>query len=279
MKHILFDNGDGFKNITIYVDDKMYGTTNEDPSWNKIIAGVEANDPQVVRFFNLADTAAEHFEYLSDRVSIAHGKVYFDHELVGGELTEQIARFASAGVEDWQPLVNFYEKVMTNLQEHTREQLYRWLAQQNIAITSSGNFVAYKGVSIGEDGSYLSINQGKAIVDGTVHSGYIPNNLGSVVSMPPNEVTHDPSQGCGPGLHAGTWQYASDWARGAVLEVEINPADVVSVPTDCNSAKLRVSRYRVVNATEQEQTTPTYDSWGEGVYDDWDEEEEWSDGD
>lgn len=274
MQYTLFSNEDS-SNIVVVHDGKMYSATDQHPSWKKIVAGVVAEDDTVTRLFDIQETASDYFERLSDRVTVSNGQVYFDNELVGGELTEQILRFIDEGIEDWKPLVKFYEKIMTNLEPHTREQLYRWLSQQKIAITMDGNFLAYKGVQkvINDDetAKYVSVNSGKAIVDGKVYEGKIPNDVGSIVEMPRADVQHDPSNGCASGLHAGTWRYASDWAQGATLLVEINPRDVVSVPTDCNSAKLRVCRYTVVEVTDQEKSQVV---WGQDAYDDYDDDDD-----
>lgn len=282
MQYTLFSNGD-VSNIVVVHDDKMYSATNTHASWEKIVTGAVAGDVSVIKLFDLGETAAEYFERLSDRVTVANGQVYFDNEAVGGELAEQIVRFIENEVDDWLPLVNFYENVMTNLDAHTREQLYRWLAKQQITITPEGDFLAYKGVrTIVEDGEtkYVSVNHGKAIVDDKVYDGAIPNYIGAVVEMPRSEVMHDPRTGCASGLHAGTYAYASDWAQGATLRVKINPRDVVSVPTDCDSAKLRVCRYIVVDVTEQENLAPVYSTHGDSAYDFYHEADDaWGDGD
>lgn len=291
MQYTLFKN-EGSANIVVVSDDgQMYSATNAHPSWDKIVAGAIKEDPSITKLFDIGAVAAEFFERLSDRVTIAGGAVYFDNEEMSGALEEQIVRFVENGQDsDWQALVKFYEKLMTNLEPHTREQLFRWLQQQQITITEDGDFVAFKGVRTvagkGTEVSYESISRGKAIVDGQVYEGAIPNWIGAIVEMPRGEVQHDPSVGCHTGLHAGTWDYASNFARGATLRVSINPRDVVSVPTDCNDAKLRVCRYTVLEVTEKQNLEPVYykenanrdyeddydsDGWGDG-----EEEEEYS---
>jgi hypothetical protein len=280
MQYTLFNNGTD-ANITVFINGEMLSATNQHPSWTKIVAGAVSGDESIAKLFDPGATAAEHFEKLSDRVSIAGGQIYFDGDAVDGALADQILRFIEDDVEDWQPLVNFYEKVMTNFEAHTREQLFRWLQKQQITITEDGDFLAYKGVqTITENGEtkYVSVNHGKAIVDGVVHNGAIPNYLGAVVSMPRSEVQHDPGVGCASGLHAGTWKYASGWARGATLRVKINPRNVVSVPTDCDFAKLRVSEYEVVDVTEQENLEAVYQTHGDRAYDSYHEDEDtWGD--
>jgi hypothetical protein len=289
MKYTLFGNGET-KNIVV-VDDRdpsniqMHSATDQHPAWDRIIQGVVAEDEKVYNLFDVGAVAAEAFKRLSDRVTIAGGNVYFDSEKMDGALEEQIARFVEGGVEeDWLPLIKFYEKVMTNLNQHTREQLYRWLNQQQITITEDGDFIGYKGVKprSAKDGyEWESISRGRAIVDGKVYDGNIPNDEGAIVEMPRGEVQHDPKVGCHTGLHAGTWSYAENFSQGAVLRVAINPRDVVSVPTDCNDAKLRTCRYTVLEVTDKENLETVYrpvSTWDEDVYDtdsDYEDEEDW----
>jgi hypothetical protein len=288
MKYTLFGNGET-KNIVV-VDDRdpsnvqMHSATDQHPAWDRIIQGVMAEDDAVYKLFDVGAVAAEAFERLSDRVTISGGNIYFDNEKMDGALEEQISRFVEAGSEaDWLPLINFYEKVMTNLNEHTREQLYRWLNQQQISITPEGDFIAYKGVKprkIDDNYEWESISRGRAIVDGKPYDGSIPNDVGAVVEMPRGEVQHDPKVGCHTGLHAGTWKYAKDFSQGAVLRVAINPRDVVSVPTDCNDAKLRTCRYTVLEVTDKENLETVYRpaTWGNEIHEtdnDYEDEDSW----
>jgi hypothetical protein len=235
--------------ITVFANGQMVSATDTHPNWVAIKAGVEADDPNVVSLFDVGATAQMRFERLSDRVTVKSGKVYFDNQPTHNALTEQVVRFIEAGQEDFGPLVNFFEKVQTNDNEHSREQLYDWLNAHDFTILPNGNFVGYKGVrSVATtDGvKYESISHGTAISDGVSYTGAIPNPIGAVVEMPRDEVQHDPSVGCHTGLHVGTWDYASGFAQGAVLKVEVNPRDVVSVPTDCGHQKLRTCRYTVL---------------------------------
>jgi hypothetical protein len=66
--------------------------------------------------------------------------------------------------------------------------------------------------------------------------------------MPRNAVCDDAEVGCSYGFHAGSHKYASTFGGGdsKLLIVKINPADVVSVPKDCDCQKLRTSRYEVL---------------------------------
>ncbi len=259
-------------NITVVHDGEMYVATDTHPNFARIVAGVVSGDESVIGLFDVQKTAQKRFDRLSERVTIAAGKVYLDGEEVDNALTQQVVNFVDAGVEDFKPLVNFFEKVETNPNDHSRVQLYRWLADRNITITDEGNFIVYKGVNAMPDNDggmeYYSISRGKAVSNGVAYDGQIPNPLGAIVEMPRGEVQHDPSIGCHTGLHAGTWSYASGFARGAVLTVEINPRDVVSVPTDCQDQKIRVCRYKVLDVTDTELDVTVYSTYAGDVDED-----------
>lgn len=248
-------------NLTVFVDGEMYVATNTHPNFDRIVAGVVAGDESVVELFDVSRVAAQRFERLSERVSVANGRVLFDGDEVDNSLTKQVVRFVDEGVEDFKPLVAFFEKVMTNPNEHSREQLFRWLQRHDFTIAEDGNFLAYKGVrtnATDEGVKYVSIHSGHAMVDGESFNGNIPNHIGAVVEMPRSVVQHDPSVGCHTGLHAGTWDYAHMFAQGAVLKVTINPRDVVSVPTDCEDQKLRVCRYEVLEVIDAPETSAVW---------------------
>lgn len=264
--------GDGFSVVTAFVPGrKPVVALSDHPNFDRILDGLLNDDPSVFDLFDVSQTVASKFEKLSDRVSIGDDRlVYFDGDVVDNSLVDQIVRFLDQGVEDWKPLVAFFEKVQDNPNEHSRTQLYDWLSRRDFSITENGDIVGYKGVSY--DGN--SVHSGKAIVDGVVHNGRIPNKVGSVIEMPRSEVQHDPSVGCHTGLHVGTYEYASSFGN-KVLEIHVNPRDVVSVPTDCDWAKVRCCRYVVVGEIAQKYSlavVPTYDF---RVYDD----PGWSDGD
>jgi hypothetical protein len=186
-------------------------------------------------------------------------------------LTKQIVRFLEDG-EDFSPLVFFFDNVQQNPNEHSQEQLYEWLDRRDFTITDDGMIVGYKSVDSAGDDEFLSISQGKAIVNGQVQQGRIRQAIGDVVEMPRSEVEWDPSVGCHRGLHVGTWDYAKNFSGDTMLEIHVNPRDVVSVPTDCDAAKVRCCRYTVVDVLDKpyssalRRTTyyePVSTAWGE----------------
>lgn len=262
MQFSLVGTEDG-QNITVFVNGEVHVAHSSHPNFDRILEGVFDGDESVVDLFDVAQAAATRFERLTERVTTANGKLYLDGVEVNNSLSNQVVRFLKEGVEDWVPLVNFFENVQSNPNEHSREQLYDWLnATGGFTITEEGWIIGYKGVKRTEDG-FTSVFTGKAIVNGEVHEGHIPNFPGAVVTMPRDEVIFDPAVGCHQGLHVGTYEYAENFAKGALLEVHVNPRDVVSVPTENGWAKMRVCRYSVVDTIDAPHTVAVvYDSYG-----------------
>lgn len=274
LQFTLIGNEDGDSNIVVFVPGSAPQVAHSShPNFDAIIEGARAGDESIVSLFDVAATVAEKFQRLSERVTTRYGKLYLDGVEIDNALTEQVLRFLDAGEQDWLPLVRFFENVQANPNPHSREQLYTWLADRAFTITADGLIVGYKGVAVTAEGEYVSIHSGRAIVDGQELTGRIPNAVGSVVEMPRNEVAFDPSVGCHSGLHFGTFDYAESFAQGALLEVVVNPRDVVSVPTDCGAAKARTCRYTVIGTCDAPWTVPVrpYDYeddsdlwWGDG---------------
>lgn len=267
-------------NITVVVDGEMHVASSNHPQFNEIVRRAVADDDTVVDLFNATAAVQRKFAAITERVTFDGGSLYFDGDLIDDSAATLAVRFMREG-HDFGAVVAFIENVQQNPQEHSREQAWDWLSRRDFTITDEGMVVAYKGVR-NEGSAYASISRGTAVSDGVEHTGQIPQDVGSVVEMPRSKVQHDPSVGCHTGLHVGTWEYAEWFAQGAVLEVLVNPRDIVSVPTDCDWQKMRVCRYTVDSATELAQqsalqgaSTVDYDYNYEDAFED--EGGEWDD--
>jgi len=263
MRYYLISEGDR-EALTVVHDGDMFQCDSTHPYWDEIREGTLAGDPEVLDLLDMGKAAATRFERVTERVSVDRGIVYFDGDPVDNSLTQAIVRAMQEGA-DFKGLALFMEKVYQNPNRHSRQSLYTWLADRDFTITSDGNLIAYKGVN--PDGT--SIHSGPGIVDGVEMNGNLPNAVGSVLEMARSSVAHDPAVGCSVGLHVGTWDYASSFSRGRVLKVIVNPRDVVSVPTDCSWAKMRVCRYKVAEVIEAPVETLLDE---ESDWDDWDED-------
>jgi hypothetical protein len=271
LQYTLVGNEEGDQYLSVFVPgQKPQVADSTHPNFGSILEGVLAGDESVVSLFDVAATAGEKFQRLSERVTTANGRLYLDGEEVSNALAGQVVRFLGEGVDDWKPLVNFFENVQANPNEHSREQLYRWLEAKDFTITPDGWIVGYKSVQSDGNGGFNSISSGKAIVNGEVKTGRIPNPLGAVIEMPRSEVQHDPAVGCHTGLHVGTYDYAKTFSGDTMLEVWVNPRDVVSVPTECDAAKMRTCRYTVVDTIDKPYNSAvSYDHYSGGDSDTW----------
>ena len=218
--HIVAEGGASGKTYTVYKDDKRY---------ESIVSCIKANDEQAL--LKLVDVEAIFSElWLGGTFSIDNGAAYFDGERIGGYLESKIIEFA-ANELPFDFLVNFWKRLRNNPSKNSVNQLYRFLEEAECPITRDGTFIAYKAVKKVDD---------KLVA---YHDRSTEYKINTPVSMKRCDVVDDPSEACGPGLHVGSFKYASEFYSGdsdrVVLEIEVDPADVVSVPTHCNSGKCR----------------------------------------
>lgn len=243
-KYSLLENTES-RLLSVFVDGDFLTADHNNPNFDLILDRVRNDDLDGIQdLFELQTAIREYFAKVSELVSVSNGQVLYDGTAVANELTEFIVKLYEQDA-DASAFILFFEKLQANPNPHSIEHLYRWIKDRNLTITSEGNFVAYKGLR----DDYSSITHGPGIVNGVPQNGGLDNSPGNVLEMARSDVEFDPSVGCSTGLHAGTWDYASRFAgySGKVVEVHINPRDVVSVPTDCHDSKLRVSRYTVVD--------------------------------
>ena len=200
-------------------------------------------------------------------IEVKDGNLYVFDEPVHSTLATRVLSFLEAGL-DCVHLFKFILKLNLNPSKRAVDELYTFLEHRALPITDNGNFLAYKAVR--ED--YTDKYTGKFL-----------NTIDAVLEMPRNKVDDDKNVGCSYGFHAGTVEYAKDFMgrEGHLMIVEINPADVVSIPTDCQFQKLRTSKYKVVGEYEIDLTDPLYASRFETDQDDdvdlWSDDEVCSD--
>jgi hypothetical protein len=128
----------------------------------------------------------------------------------------------------------FLDNLMANPSMTSRKELYLFLEAADLPITQDGCFLAYKAVRH----DFLD-----------KHSGTFSNKPGVTFSMPRAEVDDNRDVTCSYGFHAAAYEYARGFLGSTgdkMVAVKINPADVVSVPSDYNNQKLRTCKYTVM---------------------------------
>ena len=199
-----------------------------------------------------------------EQIEVKDGNVYVSGEAISNLVASRILDFLAEGL-DCVPMFKFITKLNLNPSSRAVNELYTFMEHKFLPVTVNGNFLAYKALR-------------SDFTD--VHSGKFDNNVGNVLEMPRNKVDDNKEVGCSYGFHAGTLEYARGFRPfdGKLVVVEINPADVVSIPTDCECQKLRTCKYKVVSEYEVPLEDLTYES-RYTTDDDDDVDREWDDDD
>ena len=141
---------------------------------------------------------------------------------------------------DAKPLKNFINKLYANPSSTAIDELYLFIDKCGLPITEDGDFIAYKIVKE----NYMDI-----------YTGEMLNAVGETLSMPRHLVNDNRNKTCAAGLHFCSKAYldnygSSRYETDRCMLVKINPADVVSIPSDYNNAKGRTWKYVVVGEVE-----------------------------
>lgn len=206
-------------------------------NFQKIIEAIQLGDEGLV--ISLSDVAKEVHKYGSGKVKVSDGIVYYQDKELHNYAVDKLLQFMEEELPI-EPLVKFLENLMDNPSYRAVQELYKFMEVGNMPLTSDGCFLAYKKVR----SNFFDI-----------HSGTFDNSVGQKPSMPRNEVNEDSNVTCSSGLHACSFGYLGSFGsspENKVVVVKINPKDVVSIPADYNSTKMRVCEYEVIeDVTEQ----------------------------
>lgn len=246
--------------MLIVIDGKAHAITESHPNFEEIMDRLLSREFEDLD--SLVDAQSHILAKLSENVTISGDTLYYKGEPLYTKLATTILNFHRKG-RSFSNLVNFMEKLFRNPSKHSRTQLFEFLDRHDFAITDGGDFLAYKGVM----DDFRSMTAGPGIVNGKRTYGHLDNTPGNLLEYDRSEVMDDPTVACAEGLHAGTWAYASRFGP-TVVEVKINPADVVSVPKGADFQKIRTERYLVlrkvdspVNPEERYDVVLTFKDW------------------
>lgn len=258
---------EGNANITAVIDGELYPADDAHPNFDDLVqAAVDGDEEAFLALYDASIKVAEVFADLTDRVVVRNSRVWIDQNEVNDVYADTIVKFVQEEVDSaaFSALVNFLEKVYSNVDADVRENLSRWLKAEDFTILPNGNILGYRGLN----SDYTSVHAGPGIVNGERVNGHLDNSVGNVVEIDNDLVEVNPSIGCAPGLHVGTYAYAQGWARGAVVSVEVDPRHVRSVPYECNDSKMRVSRYKVLDTiTSKTDDSVSYEYVDDDDYD------------
>jgi hypothetical protein len=236
------------RSLTIVLNDEPKTITSENPVWNDAIIAIREG-----RFDDLTeilDKSKAIARFSHGKIEVRDGLVTYAGEEIHNIVVDRILNFIKNGLP-YEPLVKFLDKLMQNPSRRAVNELYKFLEHKKMPLTPDGDFLAYKSVRADFKDWY---------------SGEHDFSIGQVREMARNRVCDNADVGCSAGYHAGSEEYAKSFNGGGNLViVKINPADVVSVPTDCECQKLRASRLEVValyrKALDKELYDKVYDNY------------------
>ena len=172
-------------------------------------------------------------------IKIVNGVVLYKNEpLKEMKLVDHILRYAQVGIKA-NSYINFLDNVMKNPKTDIRFELFEFLSNGMFPIHEDGTFSAFKKVrSDWRD----------------IYSNTIDHSIGKKPKLSKKDVDYDRSVTCSSGLHFCGWDYLRSYGgydNVRIIEVKINPKDVVAIPTDYNYLKGRCLTYEVIREIEK----------------------------
>jgi hypothetical protein len=263
-------DGQGHWTVTLNGQPHLFDPSH--PHYTSLIQCVHAGDAD--EFVNLLNTGLQVENWSHGDFEFAEGILLFEGEQVAKDPTNRIVECMQQGFPH-EFMLNYLTNLYDNVSERAVQESYKWSSHKGLPITEDGMLVGYKGVRTyaGEtiQGKNGEIKEGDLVDIYTGNS--FRNNVGDTASMKRRQVCDDHTQGCDSGLHVGTYDYACNWAgnTGVVVLVKFNPKDIVSVPSDCNCEKMRVSSYEVISVAREQLEEAVYSE------DDYDDQEDYLD--
>ena len=217
-------------NVTVVIDSKSHTISKTHITYQKVVDAIKANDWDAVKA--VIDPVKVVLNYGRGNVSIQGEKLFWKGEPFAGTLATRMITMLQDGFTI-EPMVLFMENLLKNPSKRSVDELYGFLEKNSLPLTPDGHFLAYKKVR-------------RDFLD--IHSGTMDNSPGRVVEMERYKVDDNKDQTCSTGLHFCGLSYLSHFGSSdsRTVIVKINPADVVSIPSDYNGAKGRACRYEVI---------------------------------
>jgi hypothetical protein len=217
-------------NVTVVIDGKPHTVAKTHVSYQKVVDAIKANEWDTVK--SIIDPIKVVLNYGAGNISIKGDTLYWKGEPFAGVMATRMIQMLEDGFSI-EPMVLFMHNLLKNPSKRSVDELYGFLEKNSLPITPDGHFLAYKKVR----NDFLDI-----------HSGTMDNSPGTIVEMERFKVDDNKDQTCSTGLHFCGMSYLDHFGSydSRTVIVKIDPADVVSIPSDYNGAKGRACRYEVI---------------------------------
>lgn len=223
------------QSLVVNFDGLTLTIARDDHRFNQVINAIKQGD------FETAKNIAQNNNIFNDDFELVDDQLFYKGELLPDGLAQRVLAFAKDDLP-FDYLIKFFEKLKDNPSYNSRQMLYKFLEHNGHPITPEGNFIAYRGVT-------------HDFKD--VHTKTFDNSVGSICEMNRDLVDDNPNNTCSAGLHVACYDYANSFGH-TLVEVEVDPRDVVCVPTDYNGTKMRTCRFKVLNVCKNERNEQIY---------------------
>jgi hypothetical protein len=240
--------------ILVYLDGEQFAVNSDHPNFTAVRDDLrEKRYDRLTSLINIEKSVQKWLD--ADReFTLEGGLVVYDGRPFSSAVTDKVVSMIDAG-NDPEPIFNFLRKVRNNPSFTSQEELLLFMVANGFLIHEDGDIIAYKSVR----GDYTDI-----------YSGKVRNMIGDRPSMPRWSVDDNRNNTCSSGFHFASHQYATTWS-GAIdgvnrrlMVMKINPADVVSIPSDYNNQKARCCCYEVIGEIETGTPLPKQEVYSEG---------------
>jgi hypothetical protein len=221
-------------NIVVVIGNKSHTISKTHITYSKVLEAIKADDWDAVEDFIEPVTVV--MNYGAGNVSIEGEQLFWKGNPLNSYLATKMITMLQEGFPV-EPMALFMENLMKNPSKRAVDELYPFLEKGQLPITPDGHFLAFKKVRA----NYFD-----------VHSGTMDNSIGKVVEMERNAVDDNKDRTCSAGLHFCSKDYLNSFSGERVMILKINPADVVSIPSDYNDTKGRACRYEIVGELDNE---------------------------
>jgi hypothetical protein len=248
--------------LTIFWEGKPYTLRSDHP--NFMLARKAIFEARYEDLGELLDIRKSVENFIEGDIEVKDELVYYKGHRLHGVVVDKLIEMLRAGMKDSAPLTNFITRLQANPSANSVNELYSFLSYKQLASTPDGMVLGYKGVQ--SDYWSSTGNADTIVVQGKTNERHqILNEVGATIEVARRCVDDNKDNHCSHGLHIGSFNYADSWAGsdGRLLLVEFDPQDAVSVPTDCDFQKLRVSKYKVISDitdSRKEINKPVYEA-------------------
>ena len=244
MKEYYFYNG---RSITVYTAESTFTFLKEDnlDRFNQVHTLCLEGKFDEIAELTLSPKAVNAYCAGSQLSISPEGIASIDNEVLPSALSEVIVNLYKEGA----PIdcfVNFWNKLKLNPSYKSVQRLYEFIEKNNITLLPDGDILLYRVVKRTEEAN--------TFVD--LYTGTMRQSIGETVSLPRNKVDDNNDNTCSAGLHVASWDYMKHYGNAysgqdAVVNVSVNPANVVSIPYDYNCAKIRVCGFTILEENTQ----------------------------